>query len=39
VDLDQLVQVSGWMAARLGRPAPSRVVTARYRETAEDALF
>jgi hydroxymethylglutaryl-CoA lyase len=31
VDLDRLVQVSGAMAARLGRPAPSRVVTALYR--------
>jgi hydroxymethylglutaryl-CoA lyase len=31
VDLNRLVQVSGAMAARLGRPAPSRVVTALYR--------
>jgi hydroxymethylglutaryl-CoA lyase len=28
VDLDSLVRTSGWMAARLGRPSPSRVVTA-----------
>jgi hydroxymethylglutaryl-CoA lyase len=39
VDLDRLIQVSGWMAGRLGRPAPSRVVTARYREAAGEALF
>jgi len=29
VDLDLLVETSVWMAARLGRPSPSRVVTAR----------
>jgi hydroxymethylglutaryl-CoA lyase len=28
VDLDALVQTSLWMAAQLGRPSPSRVVTA-----------
>ena len=28
VDLDQLVATSVWMAERLGRPSPSRVVTA-----------
>jgi hydroxymethylglutaryl-CoA lyase len=28
VDLDRLVDVSAWMADRLGRPAPSRVVRA-----------
>ena len=28
VDLEQLVATSAWMAARLGRPSPSRVVTA-----------
>ncbi|MBA3530045.1 MAG: hydroxymethylglutaryl-CoA lyase, partial [Propionibacteriaceae bacterium] len=28
VDLDSLVQTSVWMASRLGRPSPSRVVTA-----------
>ena len=29
VDLDRLVETSVWMAGELGRPAPSRVVTAR----------
>jgi hydroxymethylglutaryl-CoA lyase len=28
VDLEQLVETSVWMAGRLGRPSPSRVVTA-----------
>ncbi len=28
VDLDKLVETSVWMAAQLGRPSPSRVVTA-----------
>ena len=28
VDLDRLVATSAWMAGRLGRPSPSRVVTA-----------
>ncbi|HTX63779.1 MAG TPA: hydroxymethylglutaryl-CoA lyase [Acidimicrobiales bacterium] len=28
VDLDRLVETSAWMAARLGRPSPSRVVQA-----------
>lgn len=28
VDLDSLVQTSVWMSSRLGRPSPSRVVTA-----------
>jgi hydroxymethylglutaryl-CoA lyase len=28
VDLDALVRTSGWMAAQLGKPSPSRVVTA-----------
>ena len=28
VDLEALVQTSAWMAGRLGRPSPSRVVTA-----------
>ena len=28
VDLDKLVECSVWMAARLGRPSPSRVVRA-----------
>ncbi len=28
VDLDALVEISAWMARRLGRPSPSRVVTA-----------
>jgi hydroxymethylglutaryl-CoA lyase len=30
VDLDRLVEVSGWMAAHLGRPSPSKIVQARY---------
>jgi hydroxymethylglutaryl-CoA lyase len=28
VDLDALVHTSAWMAGQLGRPSPSRVVTA-----------
>ncbi len=28
VDLEQLVETSSWMAGRLGRPSPSRVVAA-----------
>ncbi len=28
VDLDALVEISVWMAGELGRPSPSRVVTA-----------
>jgi hydroxymethylglutaryl-CoA lyase len=28
VDLDKLVATSAWMAQRLGRPSPSRVVRA-----------
>jgi hydroxymethylglutaryl-CoA lyase len=28
VDLDALIDTSAWMARRLGRPSPSRVVTA-----------
>jgi hydroxymethylglutaryl-CoA lyase len=28
VDLDKLVATSAWMAGQLGRPSPSRVVTA-----------
>ena len=28
VDLDRLLPISAWMAGKLGRPAPSRVVTA-----------
>jgi hydroxymethylglutaryl-CoA lyase len=39
VDLDRLVQISGWMAGRLGRPAPSRVVTALYRDDPAEPLF
>jgi len=39
VDLDALVQISGWMAEQLGRPSPSRVVKALYRESAPDPLF
>ncbi|MBY5161723.1 hydroxymethylglutaryl-CoA lyase [Salsipaludibacter albus] len=37
VDLDALVDTSAWMARRLGRPSPSRVVTATLatRETAD----
>jgi hydroxymethylglutaryl-CoA lyase len=29
VDLDRLIETSEWMAGKLGRPSPSRVVTAR----------
>ena len=39
VDLDALVQISGWMAEQLDRPSPSRVVKALYRESAPDPLF
>ena len=39
VDLDALVPISGWMAQQLGRPSPSRVVQALYRETAPEPLF
>ncbi|QDP98830.1 hydroxymethylglutaryl-CoA lyase [Microlunatus elymi] len=39
IDLDRLVQLSGWMAGKLGRPSPSRVVTALYQEAAADQLF
>ncbi|HEY9289661.1 MAG TPA: hydroxymethylglutaryl-CoA lyase [Microlunatus sp.] len=39
VDLDRLVQLSGWMATKLGRPSPSRVVTALYQEASADQLF
>jgi hydroxymethylglutaryl-CoA lyase len=39
VDLDRLVRISGWMAAELGRPSPSRVVTALYHGQDEETLF
>ncbi|WP_019634235.1 hydroxymethylglutaryl-CoA lyase [Actinomadura atramentaria] len=34
VDLDALVETSTWMAARLGRPSPSRVVRALAKENS-----
>jgi hydroxymethylglutaryl-CoA lyase len=36
VDLDSLVDTSVWLASRLGRPSPSRVVQARGRRAKED---
>lgn len=39
VDLGQLLDASTWMAHRLQRPAPSRVVQALGRETSADPLF
>ncbi|MBO0811693.1 MAG: hydroxymethylglutaryl-CoA lyase [Microlunatus sp.] len=39
VDLDRLLPISGWMAAKLGRPAPSRVVTALYHDDGDEPLF
>jgi hydroxymethylglutaryl-CoA lyase len=39
IDLDRLVQISGWMAGKLGRPSPSRVVSALYRDPGADPLF
>lgn len=39
VDLDRMVQISGWLAGRLGRPSPSRAVQALYRESETDTLF
>ena len=38
VDLDGLIETSTWMAARLGRPSPSRVVRAlaKHAQQAED---
>lgn len=37
VDLDALVATSAWMAAQLGRPSPSRVVTAVSAASTRDA--
>lgn len=37
VDLDALVDVSAWMADQLGRPSPSRVVTALLATRGRDA--
>ncbi|GAC1488381.1 MAG: hypothetical protein NVS1B16_15620 [Pseudarthrobacter sp.] len=34
IDLAAMVETSRWMAAQLGRPGPSRVVTALSKETA-----
>ncbi|QGN32999.1 hydroxymethylglutaryl-CoA lyase [Microlunatus sp. Gsoil 973] len=39
VDLDRLIQISGWMAGKLGRPAPSRVVAALYHDEVDEPLF
>jgi hydroxymethylglutaryl-CoA lyase len=36
VDLEALAATSGWMAAQLGRPSPSRVVQALAQEQAAD---
>jgi hydroxymethylglutaryl-CoA lyase len=39
VDLNQLLDISGWMADKLGRAAPSRVVAALGRAPSSDPLF